>query len=146
MGVTCAGPGGGTVNTYQSVPSTGNYSYRVIRVPQYGNVALTGNVTMAGFNLDATTRGFRGGGVTFIAPFGPPVLDPINGTSFYRAAVGSLAASPGGEREGSFKGEGVAGSPRLVYNGTAQVDTGVDGYPDGSRGRGTPGNAGAKRC
>ena len=102
----------------------------------------SGTVTMAGFNLDATTRGFRGGGVTFIAPFGPPVLDPINGTSFYRAAVGSLAASPGGEREGSFKGEGVAGSPRLVYNGTAQVDTGVDGYPDGSRGRGAPGNAG----
>ena len=49
-GVTCAGPSGGTVNTYQSVPSTGtasagNYSYQVIRVPQYGNVALTGNVT-----------------------------------------------------------------------------------------------------
>ncbi len=168
VGVACAGAGGGTVNTYQSVASTGiaspgNYSYQVVRVPQYGNVALTGNLTpmawngstggvlvlqssgivnMAGFNLDASARGFRGGGVTFIAPFGPPLLDAINGTSFYRAVVGSLAAGPGGEREGSFKGEGIAGSPRLVYNGAAQVDTGVDGYTDGSRGRGAPGNAG----
>lgn len=168
VGVACAGAGGGTVNTYQNVASAGtaspgNYSYQVVRVPQYGNVALTGNLTplawngstggvlvlqssgavnMAGFNLDASARGFRGGGVTFIAPFGPPLLDPVNGTSFYRAVAGSLAAGPGGEREGSFKGEGIAGSPRLVYNGTAQVDTGVDGYPDGSRGRGAPGNAG----
>lgn len=168
VGVACAGAGGGTVNAYQSTASTGtasagNYTYQVIRVPQYSNVSLTANllplawngsaggvlavqasgtITMAGFNLDASSRGFRGGGQTFIAPYGAPLLDPTNGSSFYLAPTGSVAASPGGEREGSFKGEGIAGTPRLVYNGTAQVDNTIDGYPGGSRGRGAPGNAG----
>ena len=168
LNVTCAGPGGGTANAYQSSASSGplsdgNFSYQVIRVPQYASVALSANVaplawngaaggvlglqasgavTLGSFNLTASGGGFRGGGQTFIAPPGPPVLDPVNGSSFYRAVVGSLTVGPGGEREGSFKGEGVAGTPRLVYNGVAQVDSLVDGITGGSRGRGAPGNAG----
>ncbi len=167
VGVVCAGPGGGTAKAYQAsaaTPSMGAYRYQVVRVPQYSNVALTADVTplawngaaggvlalqasgtvnMAGFNLNATGRGFRGGGVTFFTPYGPSVLDPVDGSSFYRAAAGSvIAPGPGGEREGNFKAEGVAGTPQLVYNGAAQVNTGVDGYPNGSRGRGAPGNAG----
>ena len=165
VGVACAGLGGGTVNAYKSAASTGassdgNYSYQVVRVPQYTNAALTGNLTalawngsaggllalqtngtvnLAGFNLDVSASGFRGGGVNFTAPYGPPVLDPVNGSSFYIAPTGTL---PGGEREGSFKGEGVAGTPQLVYNGAAQINTGIDGYTGGSRSRGAPGNAG----
>ena len=168
VGVTCAGPGGGTVNAYQRSGSTGpsgdgNVSYQVIRVPQYASVALSGNVTplawngatggvlglqasgavnLAGFNLSASGGGFRGGGQPFIGPYGPSVLDPADGSTFYRAVAGSLLASPGGEREGSFKGEGVAGTPQLVYNGATQVDTLVDGITGGSRGRGAPGNGG----
>ena len=146
VGVTFGGAGGGTVKTYQSAPSSGaasngNYSYQVVRVPQYANVALAagvnplawngtvggvlglqaaGTVTMAEFNLNASARGFRGGGQTFAVPYGPSVLDPVNGTTIYLAPAGGL---PGGEREGSFKGEGIAGTPRLVYNGAAQIDT-----------------------
>ncbi len=167
VGVVCAGPSGGTAKAYQASPasaSVGAYRYQVIRVPQYNNVALaadvtplawngstggvlamqaSGTVNMGGFNLNATGRGFRGGGVTFIAPYGPPVADPINGSSFYRAAAGNLIApGPCGEREGNFKAKGVAGTPQLVYNGVAQINTGADGYPNGSRGRGAPGNAG----
>jgi mucin-19 len=166
VGVVCAGAGGGTANAYQASAATlttGAYRYQVIRVPQYTNVALTANVlplawngaaggvlalqasgtvNMAGFNLDATGRGFRGGGVTFFPPYGPSVLDPVDGSSFYRAVAGNISSGPGGEREGNFKAEGIAGTPQLVYNGAAQVNTGVDGYPDGSRGRGAPGNAG----
>ncbi len=166
VGVVCAGPGSGTVNAYQASAATlttGAYRYQVLRVPQYSNVALAANVVplawngatggvlalqasgtinMAGFNLDATARGFRGGGVTFSPPYGPSDLDPVNGSSFYRAAAGNIASTPGGEREGNFKAEGIAGTPQLVYNGAAQVNTGADGYPNGSRGRGAPGNAG----
>ena len=47
-------------------------------------------------------------------------INPVNGTTIYLAPAGGL---PGGEREGSFKGEGIAGTPRLVYNGAAQIDT-----------------------
>ena len=165
VGVACAGLGGGTVNAYRAAASTGassdgNYSYQVVRVPQYTNAALTGNLTalawngsaggllalqtngtvnLAGFNLDVSASGFRGGGVNFTAPYGPSVLDPVNGSSFYIAPAGAL---PGGEHEGSFKGEGIAGTPQLVYNGTAQTNTGIDGYTGGSRSRGAPGNAG----
>jgi uncharacterized repeat protein (TIGR01451 family) len=163
VGVVCAGPGGGTVNAYQTAAASGTagaYRYQVVRVPQYASVTLTadvvplawggatggvlalqasGTVNMGGFNLDASARGFRGGGVTFATPYGPPVIDPVDGSSFYRAVAGALA---GGEREGNFKAEGIAGTPQLVYNGSAQVNTGSDGYPNGSRGRGAPGNAG----
>ena len=154
-----------TVNAYRSVASTGaagdgTYSYQVVRVPQYANAALTGNLTalpwngsaggvlalqsngtinLAGFNLNVSASGFRGGGVNFTAPYGPSVLDPDNGSSFYLAPTGTL---PGGEHEGSFKGEGIAGTPQLVYNGSAQTNTGIDGYTGGSRSRGAPGNAG----
>lgn len=169
VGVACAGVGGGTLNAYESTASlgassNGNYSFQVIRVPQYTNVLLTadvvplawngvvggvlgmqasGTVTLGGFNLNASARGFRGGGQTFIAPYGPSLLDPVNGSTFYTAPAGVVSgAGPGGEREGSFKGEGIAGSPRLVYNGAAQVDMLIDGITGGSRGRGAPGNAG----
>jgi uncharacterized repeat protein (TIGR01451 family) len=163
VSVVCAGATGGTVNAYQTAAASataGAYRYQVVRVPQYANVSLTadvqplawngstggvlalqasGTITMGVFNLDASARGFRGGGVTFIAPYGPSVLDPVDGSSFYRSVAGAI---PGGEREGQFKAEGIAGTPQLVYNGTAQVNTGTDGYPNGSRGRGAPGNAG----
>lgn len=167
VSVVCGGATGGTVNAYQASAATGSvgaYRYQVIRVPQYVNVSLTGNVqsalwngstggvlgmqatgsvTMAGFNLDASERGFRGGGVTFIARYGPPLIDPTNGSFFYTAVAGTITGvGPGGEREGSFKGEGIAGTPRLVYNGTTQTGVVTDDYPGGSRARGAPGNAG----
>ena len=163
VSVLCAGAGGGTVNAYQASAATGSvgaYRYQVIRVPQYTNVSLTGNVlpatwngatggvlgmqasgtvTMAGFNLDASQRGFRGGGVTFNGTAAVSALFPTTGTTAYLAPAGAL---PGGEREGSFKGEGIAGTPRLVYNGTTQTGSVTDDYPGGSRSRGAPGNAG----
>ena len=42
------------------------------------------------------------------------------------------------------KGEGIAGTPRWLWNAatSAVVDTGVEGYPNGSMARGAPGNAG----
>jgi mucin-19 len=167
LAVICGGASGGTVNAYQASAATGSvgaYRYQVIRVPQYNNVTLTGNVqpafwngatggvlgmqatgtvTMAGFNLDASARGFRGGGVTFLGAFGPPILDPVNGSFFYTSVAGTITgAGIGGEREGSFKGEGIAGTPRLVYNGLTQTGVVSDDYPGGSRARGAPGNAG----
>jgi uncharacterized repeat protein (TIGR01451 family) len=165
--VVCAGPAGGTVGSYRTAAASstvGAYRYQVVRVPQYANVTLTANVVplawngatggvlalqangainLGAFNVDASARGFRGGGVTFFAPYGPSVLDPVNGSSFYRAVSGNIVGlGPGGEREGDFKAEGIAGTPQLTYNGVTQTNSNFDGYPDGSRGRGAPGNAG----
>jgi uncharacterized repeat protein (TIGR01451 family) len=166
ISVICGGATGGTVNAYRASAATGivgAYRYQVVRVPQYASVTVTavvqpaswnGNtggvlglqatdtVTMAS-NLDASERGFRGGGVTFLAPYGTSLLDPVNGSFFYTAPTGTITgAGPGGEREGSFKGEGIAGTPRLVYNGVTQTGLVTDDYPGGSRSRGAPGNAG----
>jgi uncharacterized repeat protein (TIGR01451 family) len=162
LGVVCGGASGGTIHPYRASAATGSvgaYRYQVIRVPQYANVSLTGNVqpsswngttggvlglqatgtvTMAGFNLDASARGFRGGGVTFNGSPGISALFPTTGTTAYLAPAGAA----GGEREGSFKGEGVAGTPRFTYNGTTQTSVVSDDYPGGSRARGAPGNAG----
>ena len=162
LSVVCGGASGGTVNAYQASAATGSvgaYRYQVVRVPQYANVSLTGNVlpalwngttggllglqatgtvTMAGFNLDASERGFRGGGVTFNGTAGAPLVDAVNG-SFFQAAI---TGGAGGEREGGLKGEGIAGTPRFVYNGTTQTSVLTDDYPGGSRARGAPGNAG----
>ncbi len=167
VAVVCGSAAGGTVNSYAASAATasvGAYRYQVIRVPQYANVSLAGNVqpafwngatggvlgmqaigtvTLAGFNLDASERGFRGGGVTFLPNYGPSFLDPVNGSFYYTAPAGTITgAGPGGEREGSFKGEGIAGTPRLVYNGITQTGLVTDDYPGGSRARGAPGNAG----
>jgi uncharacterized repeat protein (TIGR01451 family) len=40
------------------------------------------------------------------------------------------------------KGEGTAGTPQYVNNNGTLLNTNVDGYPNGSIGRGAPGNAG----
>src|ERR1043166_5646791 len=50
------------------------------------------------------------------------------------------------------KGEGIAGTPRYIYqhgatigapaSGNGPLNTGVEGYANGSFGRGAPGNAG----
>jgi hypothetical protein len=89
-GVACGGAGGDTVNAYQSTPSTGNtgnksYACQVVRVRQYGNAALTadvtplawngaaggvlglqatGTVSMGGFDLNTSARGFRATAIT----------------------------------------------------------------------------------
>ena len=89
LGVACAGASGGTVNTYINAASAGaagdgNYSYQMVRVPQYNNAALTGNLTalpwtgftsgllalqansagnLSAFNINVSASGFREGGV-----------------------------------------------------------------------------------
>ena len=144
------------VNTYifDPVTSTNRRTYQVIRVPQYASASLagivtavpwngvsggivamdvTGNLNMNGQTIDVSASGFRGGGgavwngtVSTIADY----VIPTNITN----------------NQDSMKGEGIVGTPRLVFNPStaAVVDLGTTwgGYTGGDQGRGAPGNAG----
>ncbi|MGZ5483432.1 MAG: beta strand repeat-containing protein [Pyrinomonadaceae bacterium] len=147
-----AGAGNGLVNSYTNAAASGSQGQRrfqVIRVPQYssatlgsGLTALTwngttggilvidvaGNLALGSATVNLSGMGFRGGGVRQLSGgSGGTTADYVN------LASNAFHAS---------KGEGIAGTPRYIFNGTSVVDTGVEGYPNGSFARGAPGNAG----
>jgi uncharacterized repeat protein (TIGR01451 family) len=156
-------------NTYSQVTPTTSIakkSFQVIRVPQYVAASLSAGITalpwdgssggivafdvyntldFSGQSIDVTGKGFRGGGSQDVAYWyqGSPV--PIDRTVpfiFAGTYSGTNDFYPN-KRLASFKGEGIAGTPYLVYDGTTLKTNGTsDGYPLGDLGRGAPGNAG----
>lgn len=139
-------------NSYQNTPfgTDGQYTYQVIRVPLYYDVTLTANVfaprwngstggviaifatnniNMAGYTIDASALGFRGGG----------------GRAFRGAGSGTNAdfITTASNNANGGKGEGIAGTPKYLNNNNSFLDvSSYEGYPNGSYGRGAPGNAG----
>ncbi len=151
------GIGGGTITisagltySYNRAAATGTKgqaTFQVVRVPQYSSATLSsgltaaswdgtsggvlvldiaGNLTAAG-TVSVDGLGFRGGGA-----------QQLNGGSGSQTDYRTLATNAA---NGS-KGEGVAGTPRYMYDGTMVIDNLAEGYPNGSFGRGAPGNAG----
>jgi mucin-19 len=149
-------------NNYTDAAATGTQGqqrYQVIRVPQYTSLTLNGTLSPPAWNgasggvlvmdvsgqldfngqtINASQRGFRGGG----GVNQDPVCTVGSGTSAcqdYRSPNANPAL-------GAMKGEGIAGTPAFVYdsssNATAGNPVGADGYPNGDRSRGAPGNAG----
>jgi hypothetical protein len=164
------GAGGGLNNSYRKqaadITAHGQRTYQVVRVPQFSSTTLTGTIrspgswngksggivaidvantfTMANGTVDVQDKGFRGGGGTQNQDSYPEKEDVAFRTD------GDVA-------RGGVKGEGIAGTPLFVFDGTSTIDTGIDGYPrlasndtyksigsteGGSRARGAPGNAG----
>lgn len=145
------GPGKGTVNEYYNAAPTatrGQRRFQVVRVPQYSNLKLTSDVTTVpydgraggvitfdvagdmdfnGFKIDASEKGFRGG-------YGPVANSDANTNSVY-VTLSSSTTSVG-------KGEGIAGTPRYMFDGYGDFDNVAEGLPNGSYGKGAPANAG----
>ncbi|HMJ93180.1 MAG TPA: hypothetical protein VK472_03675 [Allosphingosinicella sp.] len=143
--------GGGLVYAYRYTASSdtnARESFQVIEVPQYADATVAGTVsamawngstggviavdvarrlTFSGGTISASGLGFRGGG-------GRGSMTGSGANTDYRVAASNGA-------NGS-KGEGIVGTPRYVNNGGSLLDTGVEGYRDGSFARGAPGNAG----
>ncbi|WP_226163276.1 Ig-like domain-containing protein [Hymenobacter terricola] len=141
------------LNAAAVATTSGPRTFQVVRVPQYGNVTLAGNIgaaqwdgakggmvalevagklTFAGFAITSAARGFRGGGGR--ALFNAPATTAIN--------IATDNASAYGE-----KGESFAGTPQfVVYQNAALVrvgtDLGTNSYPSGGLGRGAPANGG----
>ena len=149
-----------TVNQYKNAAfaANGQYTYQVIRVPTYYNLTLgatviapywngaTGGVivlnvvnvlNMNGQTINAAGAGFRGGGGIMLTG-GPDLNTAYASVSSTNA---NLAANIG---DHASKGEGIAGTPRLVNSnnyGSLTIYT-AEGYFNGSFARGAPGNAG----
>jgi uncharacterized repeat protein (TIGR01451 family) len=142
----------GLQNTYVAAAANGSVgvkTFQVIRVPQYSSATLgsvqaapwngstggvvaldvAGALTLGSGSIDVSGRGFRGGG-------GENLSGGSGAYTDYRqlSTVG----------DGGSKGEGIAGTPRYVFNSstTSVVDNTTEGYPNGSFDRGAPGNAG----
>jgi len=146
-----AGVNNGTVNSYSNTNPTvtkGKSSFQVIRVTQYSNFVLSSNISPPPFNgsvggiiafdvagimdfnghvIDVTAKGFRGG-----------YSLRKNPTLNYR----DIYVTAADDSRTSGKGEGVAGTPRYMWDGFNQVDNLIEGLPGGSAGRGAPANAG----
>jgi gliding motility-associated-like protein len=146
-----SGTGGGTVYTYTNASSTsarGKRCFQVIRVPQYANLKLTsnispppfngnaggiiafqvsGNMDFNGFTVDVSERGFRGG------------YSLVKNAA---ANISDLYVTYATDDRASGKGEGIAGTPRYMWDGFNQVDNVEEGLPGGSAGKGAPANAG----
>lgn len=144
------GAGGGLVNTYVNANPTstrGRRTFQVIRVQQYASLTLASNITVPDWNgtvggvlvfdvagdmnfnsftIDGTNKGFRGG-------YTPSGASGQNVTT-YVASAGSTV--------GGGKGEGIAGTPRYMWDGITAVNLGSDQLPGGDAGRGAPSNGG----
>ena len=140
-------------NSYQNTAygTDGQYTYQVIRVPIYYDVALGGTITTPrwdgstggvivlfatdNINLNSHTiyasgLGFRGGGGRSLSG-----SNSSSNTDFRTSASTKANGS---------KGEGIAGTPKYVLNSTNSTitNTAVEGYPNGSYAMGAPANAG----
>jgi hypothetical protein len=156
--ITGGGTGTGLINSYVTAAfgTNGQRTFQVVRVPQYTEAILSSGLTCGAWDGAA-------GGILAI-----DVNDQINlngatvavdGLGF-RPGAGQILAGAGGDdcptgtcnadyvntTTNNFhgnKGEGIAGTPwYCVDNGGTVVSNGVEGYPNGSRARGAPGNAG----
>jgi gliding motility-associated-like protein len=145
------GANNGVLNSFYNADATttrGKRTFQVVRVPQYSNLTLTASITTPpfngvaggiiafnvsgtfnfnGFSIDGSARGFRGG-------YSPKAGSDANDSKTY---VGDSSNS-----KISGKGEGIAGTPKYMWDGFNQVANTVEGMPGGSSGRGAPANAG----
>ena len=87
--------------------------------------ATGGTIDFNGFTVDAAEIGFRGG---------------VEGNP--SATTDNIADVVAVSNDAGAKGEGVAGTPRYVYDGASVIDEGASTLPGGDYGRGAPGNAG----
>jgi len=150
--ITGAGTGNGLIHTYRTASSTSDTPrrlFQVVRVPRYRNATLSSSLTASEWN--GVNGGILALDITGTLTLGGTVS--VDGLGFRGGAGRQLGGDSGGantdyrtsatsyEYNGA-KGEGIVGTPRYVFNGTLNVDTGVEGYPNGSQARGAPGNAG----
>jgi uncharacterized repeat protein (TIGR01451 family) len=148
-----AGAGSGLVNSYRNAAAAGaagQRRYQVIRVPQYSSATFSSGLTAGYWNGTS-------GGVLAVDVAGQLTLGgtvSLDGRGFRGGSGRGLAGGGAGSNTDyrnlatrnfhGIKGEGIAGTPRYVLDPATgvQVNTGVEGYPNGATARGAPGNAG----
>jgi len=148
----------GLKNNYRNSPfaTFGQYTYQVIRVPIFYNLSLSGPISVPAWTwAPGSGGGGFSGGVLVLYAVNNIALNSqtIAGTGIgFRGGAG-VNANGGSGSSSDFvtlstnaangsKGEGIAGTPRLVNSNNSLFDNTVEGYPSGSYAQGAPGNAG----
>ncbi len=151
--------GSGLTNSYfnaDATPTRGQRRFQVVSVPQYSSATLGSSVGCLAWQ--GTTGGTFVGGILALDVSGTLTLDgtiaSLDGKGFRggqgRAVLGDTSGQTTSDdyvnlisrNAHGIKGEGSAGTPQLLWDGTANIDTGVQGDPSGDAARGGPGNAG----
>lgn len=166
------GSGGGllyayTNQTFATTTTQGQRTFQVIRVPQYTTATLgstltakawdgatggvlavdvSGTLTLGGASVSVNGLGFRGGGGVQLTGDGTAL------NTDFRTLAPDSSTAPTIHMVNGSKGEGIAGTPKFVYqhgatigsptSGNGPLNTNVEGYLNGSYGRGAPGNGG----
>jgi uncharacterized repeat protein (TIGR01451 family) len=158
--LSAAGSGGGLLYTYTSAAATstqGTRSFQVVRVPNFSTATLGSGLTASAWN--GSTGGILSVNVSGTLTLGSATVS-VDGLGF-RGAAGLQLNGIAGATNTDFrfnapsaysgaavagadgsKGEGVAGTPHWVKSGSGFLNTGAEGYPNGSMALGAPGNAG----
>ncbi len=165
--VAGAGPGGGLLFGYNAAAASGTQgqrTFQVVRVPHFATATLGAGLTAAAWNgstggifvldtsgaLTLNTQTVNVDGLGFRGAAGLMLDGGVAGSSTNDYRQPSPTTYPAGPAftgvpvtgiDGS-KGEGIAGTPMWLEVANTPFSTGVDGYPNGSMGRGAPGNAG----
>src|ERR1700686_2615393 len=148
-----AGAGNGLLNSYTNASaggSQGQRRYQVVRVPQYSTASIGSGLTASAWN--GSTGGILVFDVAGALSLGGATVG-VNGLGFRGGGTRQLGGDTGGSNDyvnvstknfHGGKGEGVAGTPRYIYDAPSDsvIDNGVEGYPNGSTGQGAPANAG----
>lgn len=147
-----SGAGNGLLNSYTNSNATstkGQSRYQIVRVPQYSSASLSSSLNASNWN--GTTGGILAFDVAGNLNLNSSIVN-LDGKGFRGGGARQLSGGTGGANSDlrnlatnnfhSSKGEGIAGAPRYVYDGTSVVDTGFEGYPNGSFAMGAPANAG----
>lgn len=160
VNISGTGPTGGLLYTYTNAAATavqGQRKFQVVRVPQFSSATLSSTLVVPAWN--GTAGGIFALDVAGILNLNSATVS-VDGLGFRGGAGMQLNGGVGGANSDfrqtapaaytgtvvngvdAPKGEGIAGTPRWVESGNTFLGTGVEGYPNGSMGRGAPGNGG----
>jgi hypothetical protein len=150
--ITGGGTGTGLINSYVTAAfgTNGQRTFQVVRVPQYTEAILSSGLTAAAWN--GATGGILAIDVNDQVNLNGATVS-VDGLGFRGGAGQQLAGSGTATTSNDYvnvttndfhgnKGEGIAGTPWFVIDTGAVLSNGVEGYPNGSRAKGAPGNAG----
>jgi len=125
------------IHSGDTININGQGNYVVLFVQDNVTLYLTTNATATAAGRTYTVPQVSVSGIGFRGGAGRGLLnDPAGGLNTAYRTLSTINAN-------AQKGEGVSGTPAYVFNNTATAqNTGVEGYVNGSSGRGAPGNAG----
>lgn len=136
--------------SYTSSPYTagvvGQYTFQIIRVPEYSTLTINSGSSVTAVSWDGSTGGVVALNVKGNLSLGTGTTIDVSGKGF-RGGGGRISSGDGSivaltSSVNSSMGEGIAGTPRFVFDGSTTIDNTIEGYPNGSTGIGAPANAG----